>query len=731
MSKRLPYPKLESANRDRYWRSLREHDQSPDFQEQLLREFPDGAAEPPEGVDRRDFFRLMGASMALAGVAACRRPDEKILPYSRQPEEVIPGVPLFFATAMPWNGTALGLLVESHEGRPTKIEGNPRHPESLGATNAFAQAEVLNLYDPDRSTAPAEKGQERSWEDASAALRALGQKHRQGEGRGLAILTETHRSPTTARLLAELKKEMPGAQVFRYSPFSRDNAREGARMAFGRPLEQVLRLDKARVVLSLDADFLMVDGGSAVRHHKAFAANRRARAMPGAQKASRFYAVESTFSVTGAVADHRLRLPSRQVTAFAAALARELGVTSGADAISLDEQAQLFLRVVARDLRDARGEALVVAGEKQPPAVHALAAAMNLALAGVGQTVHYVPSFDDGAEGPAALLALAQAIRDKQVTSLVILGGNPVFNGPSDARLAELLAGLETSVHVSLHRDETSAATTWHLNRAHFLEAWDDVRALDGTTSIIQPLVAPIFDGKTDAEVLAMLLGAPRRAYELVRATHAGGGTPPEGATVAWRRALHDGMLPQTAYEPVQVAAAAGEGVAEALRAALAPAQGIEVTFVPDLHAWDGRYANNGWMQELPHAMTKLTWGNAALLSPATAKQLGVSDGDLLALTGPEGGKITIPALVMMSARAARRPGASATASASTSRRCAPRAPSTSGRCRSRARAAARSSRARRSTTPWRAAASCARAPSPATPPIRSSSRSTRCRHRR
>src|SRR5262245_18973798 len=251
MSKRLPYPKFESRHGDRYWRSLRERDESPEFEEALAREFPPGAAEPPEVVSRRDFFRVMGASMALAGVAACRRPEEKILPYSRQPEDVTPGVPLFFATAMPWNGTALGLLVESHEGRPTKIEGNPKHPESLGGANTRAQAAVLNLYDPDRSTAPMTKGQEASWDDAAAALRALGEKHRGAGGRGLAILTEAHRSPTTARLLDELKKAMPGAQVFRYDPWSRDSARSGARLALGAPLEQVLHLDKTRVIVAL------------------------------------------------------------------------------------------------------------------------------------------------------------------------------------------------------------------------------------------------------------------------------------------------------------------------------------------------------------------------------------------------------------------------------------------------------------------------------------------------
>jgi molybdopterin-containing oxidoreductase family iron-sulfur binding subunit len=645
MSKRLPYPSLDAARNAVYWRSLRELDQSPDFQEALLREFPDGAAEPPDGVSRRDFFRVMGASMALAGVAGCRRPDEKILPYSRAPEEVIPGVPMYFATAMPWNGTALGLVVESHEGRPTKIEGNPLHPESLGAANTWAQAEVLNLYDPDRSGAPTEKGQARTWDDAAAALRALGDKARAAGGKGLAVLTEAHRSPTTKRMLDELGKQLPGVQIFRFEPFSRDNAREGARLAFGQRLEPVLRPEKARIIVALDSDFLMHDGGSDVRHQKHFAVGRRGGTQ---QSSNRLYAVESTFSVTGAMADHRLRLPSHQVTQFAVALAHELGAGRNLPRPQLPERAAFLLRAIVNDLKEHAGSAAIVVGEKQPAVVHALMAHANLAGKNLGSAIEYHPPFEDATEGAASLAALTAAIRDKSVTQLVILGGNPVFNGPSDLGLAELLGALETSVHLSLWRDETSVASQWHLNRAHFLESWSDVRAIDGTTSIIQPLIAPLYDGKTDAEVIAMLLGAPARAFDLVRATHGHGAKGDGAAEAGWRRALHDGLVPQTATQPITAALGGGEGLEELGKAALAPIGGFEVTFVPDAHAYDGRFANNGWMQELPESMTKLTWGNAALVSPATARQLGIGDGDLITITGEGGGKITIPALLLV-----------------------------------------------------------------------------------
>jgi len=636
MSKRLPYPKFEGHTGEKYWRSLREHADSPAFQDEVEREFPDGAAVAPDGVSRRDFFKYMGASMALAGVAACRRPDERILPYAKQPEEIIPGVPLYFATAMAWNGTAVGLVVESHEGRPTKIEGNPKHPESLGSTNSWIQADVLNLYDPDRSTGATEKGQDRSWEDTNAALRALGQKHKAQGGKGLAILTEAHRSPTTSRILGRVKEQLPGVQIFRYEAWSRDNARAGAELAFGKTLEAIYHLDKAKVVVALDADLLMNDSGSTIRHARGFAASR----APGKGKMSRLYVAESAFTVTGAMADHRFRLTSRDVSAFAVALGRALDL-GGLPAVNLPADLASKVAAVAKDLRASQGAAIVVAGERQPPAVHAIAQLLNASLGGAAVT--FVEAFDPAPEGARSVAALAKAITDKTVTSLVMIGGNPVFDAPADAKLGALIAGLETSVHLSTHRDETSAASTWHVNRAHTLETWSDIRALDGTTSVVQPLIAPLFDGKTDAEILAILAGEPARAYDLVRATQGAGATAGE---IAWRRALHDGIVDGTAY-PAQTPAPAGtDALAAALKDALAPVAGYEITFVPSEHAWDGRYANNGWMQENPDPMTKMVWGNAAHISPATAKELGVVSGDLVTVQTSGGASVTLPALV-------------------------------------------------------------------------------------
>jgi molybdopterin-containing oxidoreductase family iron-sulfur binding subunit len=644
MSKRLPYPYVKDASaKRRYWKSLRERNDSPSLEAAMTREFAPGVADPPDGVSRRDFFRLMGASAALAGVAACRRPDERILPYSRQPEEVVPGVPLYFATAMPWNGTAIGLVVESHEGRPTKIEGNPKHPESLGSVNSWAQASVLNLWDPDRSGEPTENGEPRSWEAASTVLAALGKKFAGTGGKGLAILTEGHRSPTTAAALARLKAALPSVSVFRYESFSKQNSRDGAKLAFGRPLEIVHDIDRAKVVVALDSDFLMDDNVGGVRHAKGFAKGRNAGAGM-----SRLYSVESTRSVTGAMADHRLRLQSHEVANFALTLARECGVSSIGQTRPLSPEAEKFFKAVAHDLDKNRQACTIVVGDRQAPAVHA---AVHLANVLLGGTSRFVQAFDDASDGPESIRDLAKAIGDGSVKSLVILGGNPVWNAPADANLGNLLAKLEDSLHLSEEKNETSAMCKWHLNRAHFLEAWGDVRALDGTVSIVQPLIAPLYDGKTDAEVVELLSGGNHNAYDLVRMTAlAGYAGAPAGAGFesTWRHALHDGTWPQTAYAAAVVEGRpAGDVAGAAAQVAAHPLAGMEVTFVPDPHAYDGAYANNGWMQEHPDPMTKLTWGNVALVSPADAKRLGVEDEGLVTISLQGGAQKTLPVIVL------------------------------------------------------------------------------------
>jgi molybdopterin-containing oxidoreductase family iron-sulfur binding subunit len=634
--KRLPIVYDKDRSGRTYWRSIGEQQGSPEVIDSLAREFPDGASEmsPEEAeVSRRGFLGVMGAALAM-GMAACRRPVEHIVPYSRAPEELIPGKPLYYATTIPLYGTAIGLLVESHEGRPTKIEGNPRHPESLGATTTFVQASVLDLYDPDRSTSPVEKGQKRSWDDATTALRALGARLKGQAGKGLAVLTEAHRSPTLQAALGALKTALPEARIVRWSPFDRTAAREGLKLAFGRALDVVHAIDQAKVVVTLDADPFYAEG-SPIKTARQWAQGRRPEGPM-----NRLYSVESTYTVTGGNADHRLRLTSRDVANFAVALAQKLGVQGIAPAAPLSPKAQKFLDALAKDLDGTHGASAIIAGDGLPPAIHAVVALINDRLGNVGKSVRYVRPFDEAPEGPKAIVELAKAIETKQVDTVLVLGGNPAFDAPADANFAKILATAATSVHLSTHVDETSQACSWHLNRTHFLETWGDLRAEDGTASIVQPLIAPLYDGRTDAEVVSLILGDGKRAYELVRETFAKFG----GDESAWKRALHDGVVPNTASAAEQVDARPAD-VAGAI-AALPPAGAFEVTFRLDDHAYDGRFANNGWMQELPSPLSKLTWGSGAHLSPATAKELGVGEGDVLSIT-VEGASVSLPVVIL------------------------------------------------------------------------------------
>jgi molybdopterin-containing oxidoreductase family iron-sulfur binding subunit len=634
-----------------YWRSLGELAASPEFEEALAREFPEGASELADGFSRRQFLKLMGASAGLAGLAACRRPEEKILPYARAPEHLVPGRPQYYATAMPWMGTALGLLVESHEGRPTKVEGNPRHPESLGGSPAFAQASILDLYDPDRSSGPQQKGMARTWDEAAAFLKARGDALEPKGGAGLAILSEGHRSPTLQALLAELSRAMPAAKVYRYEPFARDAVREGARIAFGRSLEPVLEVGRAKVIVALDSDFLFTEG-SPVRQARGFGDGRQLDKPSDAM--NRLYAVESAFTVTGASADHRLRIRRSEVPLYLLALAKELGALgvdltpelAAAVASSRSERFENpknWVKAVAKDLVAHRGAGLLVAGEAQPAVVHALCALLNERLGNLGQTVRYVKPFDEAPEGPGSIAPLARAMARGEVDTLLVLGGNPAFAAPADAGFSSALAHVPHALHLSTHLDETGEKCEWHLNRAHLFESWGDARTADGTASIVQPLIAPLFGGKTDAEVVSMLLGVPRKAYDLVRETWraALGGPDFEHG---FRRALHDGLLSGSAFPNEQGLATAPARIAAAVKATPSPADGLELTFHPDAHAFDGRFANNGWLQELPDPLTLLTWDNAALISPATCTRLGVVEGDQVELA-LDGRKALLPVL--------------------------------------------------------------------------------------
>jgi MoCo/4Fe-4S cofactor protein with predicted Tat translocation signal len=647
-----------SGRREGWWRTLDELAEDPAFLEQLYNEFPSQVEAISDPVQRRTFLKVMGASLALAGAGACtRQPLEKIVPYVRQPEDIIPGRPLYYATAMTVGGVASGLLVESHEGRPTKIEGNPDHPDNLGATDAFAQAAILDLYDPDRARAVTNLGEIRPWPSFLAVLRNALAAQAPLQGANFRILTETVTSPTLGAQLQDVLARLPQAKWYQWDAAGADHARAGARLAFGEYVSTRYAIAQSDVIVAFDADFLACGPGS-LRYAREFAARRRPEQ---ADRMTRLYAVETMPTSTGARADHRLPVKPSDVEMIARQLASTLGVAqAGAIVGNESERAMRWIAAVAKDLQMHRGSSVVIAGETQPPAVHALAHAMNLALGNAGPTVIYSEPIE------AAPTDQLQGLRDLvgemnagSVDILVIVGGNPVYTAPADLDFAAALDKVPLRVHLSPHVDETSALCHWHIPEAHFLESWSDTRAFDGTVSIVQPLIAPLYSGRTAHEVVGAMSETPEKTpYDLVREhwmarTKTGG---PQGAQGgqgaqdavdpaferAWRKWLHDGVVPDTAAAPKTPALAAG------FAAVLPPpatgeAAGFEVGFRTDPAVLDGRFANNGWLQELPKPITKLTWDNAVIVSQATAERLAGRDPIRVSMSGGERGRVDAP----------------------------------------------------------------------------------------
>jgi molybdopterin-containing oxidoreductase family iron-sulfur binding subunit len=602
-----------------YWKSLDELAGTPEFQTWLEREFPENASEwnDPEG--RRDFLKVMGASIALAGLTACtRQPTEHIVPYVQAPEGIIPGRPLYYATAVRSGGFAKGVLVETHEGRPTKVEGNPEHPASLGATDVFGQAEILSLYDPDRSQTLKYRGEIRPWSSFVEAMHRAADAQRALKGAGLRILTETVTSPAMAAEIEALLKEMPEARWHAHEPVGREQVREGARLAFGEAVDAHYRLDLADVVVSLDADF-MGAGPASLPLIRNFVSRRSG---PVASM-NRLYVVESTPSITGAAAEHRLPVKPSEMEGFARALAAALELPIEAEA--LPGTLGKWIAAVAKDLRLHMGSSLILAGDAQPPIVHVIAHALNQLLGNVGRTVTYSKPIEATAE---PLGALVEDMKAGRVQLLVILGGNPAYTAPADVAFADALAKVETSVHLGLHDDETGERCHWHIPAAHDFETWGDARAFDGTVTIQQPLIEPLYGGKGALEVLAALSTRPQRTtYEILR-DHWRAHWPEGEFEKSWRRAVHDGVIAGTS-EPEHAVSFRKDALA-------APkgkrGSGLELIFRADPTVGDGRYANNGWLQELPKPLTKITWENAILLSPKTAEAKQVETGDVVRL---------------------------------------------------------------------------------------------------
>lgn len=604
--------RLSGSQGQQLWRSLDELADTDEFRELVEREFPQGAAEMTDPVSRRTFLKLMGASLALAGISGCTyQPRQYIAPYANAPAGWVPNVPVFYASTFVLNGYGSGVLVKSLESRPIKIEGNAAHPASLGATDVFAQASLLTMYDPDRSQLVLKNGQASTWEDFTAELQNALSVQETSQGAGLRILTETVTSPTMADQLNQLLTTYPRAKWYQYEPVNRTNSHKGAQLAFGEDVDTLYDFSQTKVVVSLDADF-MSPGPGYVPYSRAFTNGRKVSEEH--REMNRLYVVESTPSTTGATADHRIPLQAHKIDSFARALAQRLGVGSAAGA-EFTEHEEKMLDVIAHDLEEHRGANVVLVGEHQPPELHALVHAINDALGNVGSTVNYIEPVEvRPADHYVDIADLTSEINAGLVEMLVIIGGNPVFNAPADLRFDEQLESVNFSVHLSLYVDETSSLATWHIPAAHFLESWSDARAFDGTASLVQPLIEPLYAGKTVHEIFAEMLGQSDQSnYEIVQTYWQSQLDAP--FEEAWHNALSLGLFDGTA-SPVKTVTLQGSAVGEFVAS---ESEGIEVVFRPDPSIWDGSFANNGWLQELPKPQTKLTWDNAALMSPHTA----------------------------------------------------------------------------------------------------------------
>ncbi len=627
------------------WQGLDHAAARPDFDRRMEQEFPAQAGEWVDPVSRRGFMKLMGASLAMAGLAGCtKQPDEPIYPYVKAPEDLILGRPNYFATAFPFSTGALPLLVKSDAYRPIKVDGNPEHPMSMGGSDPLSQASLLGLYDPDRSQHVLYHLETSSFANFQAAL--VHDLANMPGGQGLYILSATITSPTLAAQWKDAQKRLPQAKLVQYDPVNRDSARRASKAAFGDFYDAQYQLDKADVILSLDADFL-----SGITHpgfHKLSReyANRR-KLMDPSIEMNRLYAVESMPTTTGFKADHRLKLKASRVGACAQAIAAAVGAGSSGGSANLTGEQQAFIATLAADLKAHAGKCVVIPGEQQSPDVHLAAIAINQALGNVGKTVVYtetvqpLPSIqlDD-------LKSLVADMNAGKVKWLLVLDANPVYTAPVDLNFAEALAKVPTSAHLGSHVDETAQIATWHINSTHYLESWSDARAYDGTLSVIQPMIDPLYGGKSAHNVMQTLLDdPPRSSFDVLQNNWRQQLTGKGDFEPAWRKVLHDGFLAGTAFTPKSLSASSS-----AMSGASAPTaseDAIEIIFRADPSIYDGRYANNGWLQELPKPVVNNSWDNAVIMSGPTKVKLGLEESDVIEieLNGHKvrGGALSIP----------------------------------------------------------------------------------------
>jgi len=648
MKRILPHPPREE--RPKMWRSLAERENDPQFIKKLEREFAPGADQPPEGISRRNFMRLMGASAALAGtgLTACRRPESFIAPFSKSVEWTIPGKFLFYATSMPSRNGATPLIMATVDGRPTKAEGNPLHPVSNGATDGFAQASVLDLYDPFRSKKFVEAGEERTREEFDEALAAIRTQHEANGGEGLALLLEKNLSPTRMRLLSEIQEKYPEARWYVYEPLGNQEYESACRAAFGDLTRPNYRFEAADVVLAIGSDFLNCNE-TGLGFANGFY-TRRNPDQAGA-KMNRLYAVENHYTLTGGMADHRLRCKAAALPGFVKAIAAEIAdATASSNLASLVDAAGDFggefdpawIKECAADLVAHAGASIVLGGPHLAEAVQLLILGINEALGNFGKTITGRTS---PLEEAGTITELADRMRSGSITTLLIHGGNPVYNAPANLDFAALLESVPNTLRLGMFVDETSTKCKWHLPAAHYLEAWGDNYAIDGTYTAQQPMIMPLYGGLSELQIFSALIdGTTPTGSETVRATFDLLSTDTSNPELAWQEFLRNGFKADSAGKEAELSLDAGQAATKISEYMAPSVDGAELVFIQSSSVDDGRYANNSWLQETPDFVTKLTWDNALWMAPSVMKEMGVKNGTMIEVSKGNR-KVKLPAI--------------------------------------------------------------------------------------
>ncbi|MBN8689251.1 MAG: TAT-variant-translocated molybdopterin oxidoreductase [Armatimonadetes bacterium] len=629
--------KLAGKKGPEYWRSLEQVAETEEFNQWLEDEFPNRSS--LMSLDRRSLLKFMGASMALAGLTGCRSaflPNARMVPYVNRPEEMVETDRLSFATTYTLSGISSGVVVESHAGRPTKIEGNPLHHASGGASSVLIQGSLLNLYDPDRSQAPRKEGLQAGWgEFFTEAREMLAPGGKCAGGKGVLVLTESVGSPFYQAAIDKFLAKYPQANWVSWEPINRDLVYKGTEIAFGKRLEPVYSVSGAKIVITVDADILG-SGTDSMRFAKEWASTRNVDADQN--NMSRTYALECTPTVTGAVADHRMAVGTTEIEKFVRAIAGVVGVPVP-PAEPSGELAAVWMQAISLDIQENPGKCVIIPGEFVSAEVQAMCHAINSKIGAVGKFVKlYSPAIAKAGDQGQGLSSAVGALNSGAVEMLLILGGNPAYSAPADLKFGDALKKAGFTAHLSSHFDETSGITTWHLPQSHSLEAWGDGKSTDGSLALQQPLIDPLFDSRSESSMLRALAGDAKDDYDALVAFYKGKGL--SGA--AFREALNTGVIPNSAQTPVVMSANISGKIAE-----ISPSNGIELVLRPDYALYDGRNANNGWMMELPRPLTTLTWDNVVMISPKMAESLGVKQSGDEVEVSTKSGKVKGAAWIM------------------------------------------------------------------------------------